>query len=52
MHMSCVELSIVCLKHFWEYVIPWAGNPTEEESRVFNEISGMTIIVPILCLIK
>jgi hypothetical protein len=31
------------------YVIPSVGNLTEEKSRLFNEISDMAILAPIVC---
>jgi hypothetical protein len=40
-----------CLKHLWWYVITLVGNLWgNKKSRVFNEISGMAISVPITCL--
>jgi hypothetical protein len=40
---------IVCLKYLSGYFKPWAGNLKEEKCRAFNEITGMAILVPILC---
>jgi hypothetical protein len=37
---------IVGLKHLRGYVIHWIGNITEEKSRMFNRISGLTVFVP------
>lgn len=41
--------SIVCVKHLLGYVIPCVGNCAEEKPCMFNEISSMVILVPIIC---
>jgi hypothetical protein len=41
--------TIIWIKHPGDYVVPSAGNATEEESSVFNEISDVVILVSVLC---
>jgi hypothetical protein len=43
------EKIILCLKYLWVYVTPWIGNHSEEKSYMFSEISGMAILVTIVC---
>jgi hypothetical protein len=43
------RLNTTGLKHFRGYVILWVTNITEENSRLFNEISCMGSLVSIVC---
>jgi hypothetical protein len=42
-------LHILCLKHLNGYVIPRVANFTEENSRLYSQISGKAIVDPTVC---
>lgn len=49
----CKTVVVMCIhtssKHLWKHVTAWVCSPVEEKSRVFSEISGMMILVSIVC---